>query len=315
MRRVWLLATLLLCSVTAQAAGGWSDLWRTPDQRGDAYLRQGDAAAAARTFADPRRKAFAELQAGQYQAAAQGFAAFGDRDAHYNRGNALARAGDLQHALDAYDAALKQDPNDRDTHHNRDLVAKAQQQQQQQGQGKSGQGQSGRGPSPSTVKDTPPPPAAAASAPGQPDHAAPRPEPGQDANSNSNSSGDAGAAAARRRPQAGLAPAKAASQPAGTDTQPARRAPDKTPQDAAAQARRDVAASLEHGQQPASAASAASGDGATDGRRMQGAHTTPNPRTEQQLAEDQWLRRIPDDPGGLLRRKFLIQHMQRQGAQ
>jgi Ca-activated chloride channel family protein len=40
----------------------------------------------------------------------------------------------------------------------------------------------------------------------------------------------------------------------------------------------------------------------------------PALRSEQQLAEDQWLRRLPDDPGGLLRRKFLIQHLIRQGT-
>ncbi len=33
--------------------------------------------------------------------------------------------------------------------------------------------------------------------------------------------------------------------------------------------------------------------------------------TEEQLAAEQWLRRIPDDPGGLLRRKFLYQYQQR----
>jgi Ca-activated chloride channel homolog len=33
--------------------------------------------------------------------------------------------------------------------------------------------------------------------------------------------------------------------------------------------------------------------------------------TEEQLAAEQWLRRIPDDPGGLLRRKFLYQYRQR----
>jgi Ca-activated chloride channel family protein len=35
---------------------------------------------------------------------------------------------------------------------------------------------------------------------------------------------------------------------------------------------------------------------------------------EQQLSEqaaDQWLRKIPDDPGGLLRRKFLYQYNKR----
>lgn len=33
---------------------------------------------------------------------------------------------------------------------------------------------------------------------------------------------------------------------------------------------------------------------------------------EQQQATEQWLRRIPDDPGGLLRRKFLYQYQQRE---
>ena len=36
--------------------------------------------------------------------------------------------------------------------------------------------------------------------------------------------------------------------------------------------------------------------------------------SEEQLAAEQWLRRIPDDPGGLLRRKFLYQYRQRSGA-
>ncbi len=33
---------------------------------------------------------------------------------------------------------------------------------------------------------------------------------------------------------------------------------------------------------------------------------------EEEQATEQWLRRIPDDPGGLLRRKFLLQYQQRQ---
>ncbi len=36
------------------------------------------------------------------------------------------------------------------------------------------------------------------------------------------------------------------------------------------------------------------------------------PQTEQQLALEQWLRQIPDDPGGLLRRKFMIEHLMQQ---
>ena len=36
--------------------------------------------------------------------------------------------------------------------------------------------------------------------------------------------------------------------------------------------------------------------------------------SEEQMAAQRWLRRIPDDPGGLLRRKFLYQYRQRAGS-
>jgi Ca-activated chloride channel family protein len=36
------------------------------------------------------------------------------------------------------------------------------------------------------------------------------------------------------------------------------------------------------------------------------------PLNEQQLALEQWLRQVPDDPAGLLRRKFMLEHLLRQ---
>lgn len=39
------------------------------------------------------------------------------------------------------------------------------------------------------------------------------------------------------------------------------------------------------------------------------------PSSEEERASQQWLQRIPDDPGGLLRRKFLYQYRQREGRQ
>ena len=35
---------------------------------------------------------------------------------------------------------------------------------------------------------------------------------------------------------------------------------------------------------------------------------------EARQAMEQWMRRIPDDPGGLLRRKFALEHRRRGGA-
>lgn len=36
------------------------------------------------------------------------------------------------------------------------------------------------------------------------------------------------------------------------------------------------------------------------------------PKNEQEIALEQWLQQIPDDPGGLLRRKFMLEHLERQ---
>jgi len=37
-----------------------------------------------------------------------------------------------------------------------------------------------------------------------------------------------------------------------------------------------------------------------------------DPMSEQELALEQWLRQVPDDPAGLLRRKFMLEHLLRQ---
>ena len=48
-----------------------------------------------------------------------------------------------------------------------------------------------------------------------------------------------------------------------------------------------------------------------DDRQSQLAQSDQPPPDEDQQATEQWLRRIPDDPAGLLRRKFLYQYQQR----
>ena len=48
-----------------------------------------------------------------------------------------------------------------------------------------------------------------------------------------------------------------------------------------------------------------------DGAQQQPAQTGDTRSAEEQQATEQWLRRIPDDPSGLLRRKFLYQYQQR----
>ena len=125
--RAMVLSILLAGSAQASA---WSDLWYRRDQQGQHALQAGDSTRAADLFADPRRQAYAELQSGQYAAAAKRLEPFADAGSQYNRGNALANSGDLQGALNAYDGALKHADLEsslrRDAEHNRDLSKTAQ---------------------------------------------------------------------------------------------------------------------------------------------------------------------------------------------
>lgn len=299
--RILALASAAFCGC-AQAGELWDSLWRNADQRGEQLLRQGDAAGAARTYAEPRRKAYAELQAGDNAAAARDFVPFDDSDGHYNRGNALARGGDLKQALQAYDAALAHDPQNHDAQHNRDLVAKAlrdQQQQQskqdrddQQSDDKSSSAdqQAAQDSKPSNSADPDKPQQPADSKPHPPElrppgdsHASPeKPPPGDE-------------------PDAQQAGGADQSKTAKSDQDHAQ--PDKkgAAKDEAEQAQRDAQDALQR----------RSGKEQPKGGDAQ----EQPPMTEQQLAEEQWLRQIPDDPGGLLRRKFMIEHMLRHQQQ
>ena len=310
-------------ALAANAPNAWSDLWRTPDQQGQALLDAGQPAQAAGRFHDPRRRAYAELQAGRYQEAAQALAPFNDAESEYNRGNALAESGQLQMALAAYDAALKQSPTDNDIRHNRDLVARALQRQQQSRQSSrssGGQGsQGGQGDRRSQ----------GAGSSGKQQSA------GQQGRSGSQQPGAAGRQGNAQNSQAAGAQAGAngsqpgAYQQGNSPTDPNSYASSK---EGPGEARSDAAfaAAMARKQQrggPGSTAQGQAGQTGTPERAREGASKAPDngsllaggtqtprqkPESEQQLALDQWLRQIPDSPAGLLQRKFLIEHMMKQ---
>lgn len=126
---------------TRQAhAGSWQDLWSTSDQQGKKAFASGDFNTASGKFETPSWRGTAAYRAGDYAAAAQDFS-----ESAYNRGNALAKSGQLKEALGAYDQALAANPHDADTKHNRDLVQKLIDDQKKQEQEKNKQQQSGQG--------------------------------------------------------------------------------------------------------------------------------------------------------------------------
>lgn len=112
----------------------WQSLWHTPNQRAQQAFREQHFEQAAADFEDPNWRAAAQYRAGQYPQAAETLKDIDTADGHYNRGNALAKAGQLQEALDAYRRALKHDPRHADAQYNADLIEKQLQQQKPQNQ-------------------------------------------------------------------------------------------------------------------------------------------------------------------------------------
>lgn len=135
-RRGWILGAilplLLLFEPQPASAQSWQDLWFTRDQQGLRALQQGDAERAAELFENPDWAGTAAFDSGDYEAAAAHFSARDNADAWYNRGNALARKGELGLAADAYRRSLELDPGRTDAETNLALVEALQQQQKQE---------------------------------------------------------------------------------------------------------------------------------------------------------------------------------------
>ncbi|AYF87396.1 VWA domain-containing protein [Pseudomonas sp. JS3066] len=111
-RRGWLFCLpLLLVLPRPSLAMDFEDLWLRPDQQGQRLLEAQQPAEAARRFSDPRWQGIALYQAGDYTEAATRFAQGDTAADHYNRGNSLAQAGELEAAVDAYDSALQRQPD------------------------------------------------------------------------------------------------------------------------------------------------------------------------------------------------------------
>jgi len=235
-----LIVPSLLVSTEARA-GWWDDLWSSRDQQARKALQQERAADAAGLAEDPAIAAEAFYRSGDFARAGQFWSRLaqqGERaddwaDSHYNRGNAMAQAGEFDAAIAAYDAALELEPQMEDAAFNRDLVEQMKQQREQE----------------------------------QPD------QQDQQGESSGNQQGD--------------------------ESRDGGQSDDQSSQDQQDGEQNDEQTDPQGEAEP---------EGESAPSEME-----QNWSEEDAQAMEQWLRRIPDDPGGLLRRKFRNQH-QRRGA-
>ena len=268
---IMLLAPVLFSDPAS--ALGWQDLWKTADQQASEAMDSGDAATAQSLFKDSQWRGSAAYKAGDYESAISDYLDFDSADSHYNRGNALAHSGDLDGAIEAYDQALAMNPDMEDAQANRELLEQLKQQQEQQQEQQDSEN--------SEDSDS---------------------EQSQDQQSQDSQSQD--------------------SQPQDSDSEP------QDPQDQQSQDQQQTDSQDSEQQDPAEQGESEEQKSQEQREQEQreqeqqdaeaSAEPTEQPSTEQSEAEkqaqqelEQWLRRVPDDPGGLLREKFRYQSRQR----
>ncbi|WP_422448837.1 VWA domain-containing protein [Endozoicomonas sp. ALB091] len=301
--RGWLVLIMVsLLPVPQDAmALSWNDLWLTRDQQGQKALQEENPELAASLFNDPAWKAEALFRNQQFEESATTLNSPDDQTIEpisaYNRGNALARAGKLQEAIDAYDQAISQQPDMEDARFNRHLVEQLLQQQSdqsQQNQGndsqqnstrqESGQGENSQQQSRSDNNQ---------SRNNNRDDAAPE-------NDQTGENTSAQESSAQQRPQNN----PPVDQNQQQDQQQAQSEPSED-KDSTSPSQQSAQAEKNKVDDKAPETTASASDEGED----------EQPLSAEQQAIESWLRTIPDDPGGLLRRKFLHQQQSQQLSQ
>ena len=301
-RRGWLVlvALMLLPGIPGTAhASRWSDLWRRPDQQAAAALDRGQPKEAQQLARDPAWRGAAAYRAGDYATASKVLQDMPGSDAQYNLGNALAKQGDYQSALEAYDRALKANPANADAVANRKAVEDWMRKQPStpppQKGARNDKGKSAQGPS-----TTPPDDAKGQS--GQRDSQAQQngDEGKRSQQAQGNSQGTGSDKDANGRTQPGQQPEASGTQPQSAEEQARQRAREQQAQQAL---QKQMDQALGKGQRSPRSASHELGEVATDD-------------AQSKLPADvrQALQRVPDDPGALLRRKFDLEYRQRHDA-
>ena len=308
-RRGWLMSiALVLAAPSPRAdAASFKDLWMRPDQQAAAALADGDAKRAAGVARSPDWHGSASFRAGDYESAATDYAEVGNADGAYNEGNALAKLGKYDEAIAAYERALKLSPDMDDAKANKAAVEEWMKRQQKQDKPspKQQQKQNGSKDKPDGEKSD-----QQKSDEQQQDKQDPSGEQNEDQQSReeggsksdpndgekeqqSDSQQKSGGDQQKQPSSEGTDGSTTQSQ---SEVDPSQGKPSSAQQQALSKA---IDQQLAQGGKPGKdgkPAAAAEEDDATEEKRQ---------------ALDHLLQRVPDDPGGLLRRKFLLEHQRR----
>ncbi len=316
-RRGWLLILPFILIIPEKSyAFGWKDLWQTRDQQAQELLRQDKAGEAAETFERQDWKATAQYRAKQYEQAAESFANADTAEDQYNAGNALAKAGKLEEAIAAYDKALQKQPEFEDAQVNKALVEELLQQQQQNSsdnQNQEDQNSDSQG-SDSNKSDS-------NNSDSESDSSQNSDSQNSDSESNQNSDNQKSEGDQQESPNGDSENNQQSGDSQDSDKQ--NQSGDPQPNDSDEEDNERTGESptppdhedsdgeqQSQEQQAAGGQSEESSAGNKSEQQMQAVEDSDLSDEEKQAME-QWLRKIPDDPSGLMRKKFEYQYRQR----
>ena len=280
-----LTSLLLVAAPQSVEASPWNDLWTTKDQQGQQAWQNKRLKEASQLFNNPEWKASAQYKSGNYLGSSDTLKQHvtteaGDTaDNHYNLGNALAKQQDFTGALDAYEQALKLNPDMEDAKKNQTLVKQIEKQEQEQEQEQQDDGENKDGDDKESSDQQ------------------------QDKKDSDQQSGDDEQDSEGQKSE--QENQEQTDQKKGADGQKPDSDSDQE-QQSQPQSEQNDDEEKEDAQSQQQPKEGKSND--EDTSKEQQPTTADiqesNLNKEDQQALEQWLRRIPDDPGGLLRRKF-----------
>ena len=308
-RRGWLFVLVLTSWPSLSQAWEWRDFFINDNQRAYELLQEGQAAEAAQTFDDSTWQGIASYKAQEYEEALQYWSNEESPITSYNRGNALARNGKLPEALEAYDRALASEPDWEDAQFNRDLVAKLLDSQQKQSQEDKS---SGGNPNQSEEGE--------ADSQEQPDQSASSGNSTEQNQLQENNDAANGDSAQNNQQSAEQAPKPDDSQGSEDSTgQPSEQNSDQKNTGSASGKEATDSENLEKtGQKESQKDPVTPQEGDESEKEEQSdqaaAYLNGNEKGEQEQMLQQWLRKVPDDPGQLLRNKMRLESLRRRQA-
>jgi Ca-activated chloride channel family protein len=282
-----LLAPLALTPDKAHALD-WQDLWLRSDQQGQKALAAGDTESAETLFKDPTWKGAAAYKNGHFDAAEEHFKK-GETtaDSLYNLANAQAKAGQLEAALENYQAALELDQQHEDAAFNKDLVEKALQEQQEREQSQGDEDQEDREQGDGNNDESTPEESSDSTQEGEQGDKDSEQNKDNADNKEQKSNSDAD-------PDSDSKPENQQEQRSEDADEAAESEPEEKDERASSN---DPSQEADEKPQSTAETEASNADAMPE---------------EQRQALEQWLRRVPDDPSGLMRRKFEYEAWQRQ---